>query len=119
MRDELEQKYGASVVPVNCEQMKPEDIHEIMRQVLYEFPITEAEFYIPKWVEMLSREHRIKKDLLEQVRSVMTDLEDVRSIVAKEMNTGQFLYPGYDGGADRDGYWQSQDTDPVRTVLLL
>lgn len=87
LQNELEQKYGASVVPVSCEQMKPEDIHEIMRQVLYEFPITEAEFYIPKWVEMLSREHRIKKDLLEQVRSVMTDLEDVRSIVAKEMNT--------------------------------
>ena len=87
LQNELEQKYGASVVPVNCEQMKPEDIHEIMRQVLYEFPITEAEFYIPKWVEMLSQEHRIKKDLLEQVRSVMTDLEDVRSIVAKEMNT--------------------------------
>lgn len=87
LQNELEQKYGASVVPVNCEQMKTEDIHEIMRQVLYEFPITEAEFYIPKWVGMLSREHRIKKDLLEQVRSVMTDLEDVRSIVAKEMNT--------------------------------
>ena len=87
LQNELEQKYGASVVPVNCEQMKTEDIHELMRQVLYEFPITEAEFYIPKWVEMLSREHRIKKDLLEQVRSVMTDLEDVRSIVAKEMNT--------------------------------
>lgn len=87
LQNELEQKYGASVVPVNCEQMKTEDIHEIMRQVLYEFPITEAEFYIPKWVEMLSREHRIKKELLEQVRSVMTDLEDVRSIVAKEMNT--------------------------------
>ena len=87
LQNELEQKYGASVVPVNCEQMKTEDIHEIMRQVLYEFPITEAEFYIPKWVEMLSREHRIKKDLLEQVRSVMTELEDVRRIVAKEMNT--------------------------------
>ena len=85
---ELEQKYGAAVVPVNCEQMKPEDINEIMRQVLYEFPITEVEFYIPKWVEMLSREHRIKKDLLEQVRMVMNDLEDVRSIVAKELQTG-------------------------------
>ena len=87
LKEELEQKYGASVVPVNCEQMKQEDIHEIMRQVLYEFPVTEAEFYIPKWVEMLSREHRIKKDLLVQVRTVMNDLEDIRSIVSKEMDT--------------------------------
>ena len=87
LKGELEQKYGAAVVPVNCEQMKPEDINEIMRQVLYEFPITEVEFYIPKWVEMLSREHRIKKDLLEQVRAVMNDLEDIRSIAAKELQT--------------------------------
>lgn len=85
--EELEQKYGAAVIPVNCEQMKTEDIHEIMRQVLYEFPITEVEFYIPKWVEMLSREHRIKKDLLDQVRTVMEDLEDIRSIAAKELQT--------------------------------
>ena len=82
----MEQKYNASVAAVNCEQMKNEDIHEIMRQVLYEFPITEVEFFIPKWVEMLSREHRIKKDLLDQVRSVMGTLEDVRSIAAKELN---------------------------------
>lgn len=86
LKNELEQKYNVSVAAVNCEQMKNEDIHEIMRQVLYEFPITEVEFFIPKWVEMLSREHRIKKDLLDQVRSVMGTLEDVRSIAAKELN---------------------------------
>ena len=79
LKQELEQKYNTCVVPVNCEQLKTEDIHEIMRQVLYEFPITEVEFYVPKWVEMLPRDHRIKQDLLEQVRSVMADMEDIRS----------------------------------------
>ena len=69
------------MVPVNCEQLKTEDIHEIMRQVLFEFPITEVEFYVPKWVEMLSRDHRIKQDLLNCARTVMDDLDDVRSIV--------------------------------------
>ena len=88
LKDELEAKYGAAVVPVNCEQMKTEDIHEIMRQVLYEFPVTEVEFYVPKWVEMLSREHRIKKDLLEQVRSLMGEMEDIRSIVSLELTAG-------------------------------
>ena len=82
LQQELQEKYGAAVVPVNCEQLKTEDIHEIMRQVLYEFPITEVEFYVPKWVEMLSRDHRIKLDLTEQVRSVMAQLDDVRSIVS-------------------------------------
>lgn len=87
LAQELEEKYGAPVAPVNCEQMKSEDINRIMETILYEFPITEAEFYIPKWVEMLSREHKIKKDLLEQVRTVTDGLEDVRSIASGEIAT--------------------------------
>lgn len=84
LKEELSQKYGVSVVPVNCEQLKAEDIHDIMRQVLYEFPISEVEFYIPKWVEMLSREHRIKKDLLEKVRNMMDGMEDIRSALKEQ-----------------------------------
>ena len=85
LKEEMEKKYGASVVPVNCEQLKTEDIHEIMRQVLFEFPITEVEFYVPKWVEMLSREHRIKQDLLNCVRAVMEEMDDVRSIASRTL----------------------------------
>ena len=50
-----------------------------MRQVLFEFPIAEVEFYIPKWVEMLSRDHRIKMDLLQNVKAIMSGLKDIRS----------------------------------------
>ena len=87
LKEELEAKYSAAVLPLNCEQMKTEDIHEIMRQVLFEFPITEVEFYVPKWVEMLSREHRIKQELLNCVRTVMEDMDDVRSIVSRTLET--------------------------------
>ena len=84
---ELQRKYGACVVPVNCEQMKPVEIHEIMRQVLYGFPVTEVEFYIPRWVEMLPRDHRIKADLLVQVKNFMGGIGDVRSAVDAELHT--------------------------------
>ena len=85
LKKELEEKYGAPVVAVNCEQLKAEDIHEIMRQILFEFPITEIEFYVPKWVEMLSREHGIKQDLLTHVKEIMADLDDVRSIASRQI----------------------------------
>lgn len=79
LQAEMEEKYGVSVLPVNCEQLRTEDIHNIMAQVLYEFPISEVEFYIPKWVEMLSKDHRIKKDLLQNVRVIMGEMKDMRS----------------------------------------
>ena len=82
---ELEEKYHAPAEAVNCEQLKEEDIHEIMRRILFEFPITEVEFYVPKWVEMLSREHRIKQDLLTHVREIMDGLDDVRSIASRRI----------------------------------
>ena len=43
----IEEKYGVSALPVNCEQLREDDIHHIIRQILFEFPIAEVEFYIP------------------------------------------------------------------------
>lgn len=83
LREELQEKYEVSVLAVNCEQLRTEDIHRIMKQVLYEFPISEVEFYIPKWVEMLPRTHRIKADLLETVKGIMGELKDIRSVSEK------------------------------------
>ena len=86
LKEELQEKYHAPVTAVNCEQLKTEEIHEMMRQVLYEFPVTEVEFYLPKWVEMLSREHRIKQDLIQNVHQIMDTMSDIRSVAARDGN---------------------------------
>ena len=75
---ELEQQYGVKALPVNCEQLKEEDIYKIMEAVLFEFPVSEVQFFIPKWVEMLPRDHKIKQDLLEHIRRIMDDLKEIR-----------------------------------------
>jgi len=75
---ELEQEYGVKAVPVNCEQLKEEDIYKIMEAVLFEFPVSEIQFFIPKWVEMLPRDHRLKQDLLEHIRGIMEELQEIR-----------------------------------------
>ena len=46
----LSEKYQVSVLPVNCEQLKKEDIRQILEKLLCEFPLTVMEFYMPKWV---------------------------------------------------------------------
>ena len=53
LADEISEKYQVTVMPINCEQLKKEDINHIMENILYEFPLTMIEFYMPKWVEML------------------------------------------------------------------
>ena len=79
--EELEQTYGVRAMPINCEQMKVDDIYQILEAVLYEFPISEIQFFIPKWVEMLSRDHKIKQDLLLHIRDILNQLNEIRDAV--------------------------------------
>lgn len=74
---EIEEKYGVRAMPVNCEQLKEEDIHRILEAVLSTFPISEIEFYIPKWVEMLPLDHKIKQDLLGHIREILDGVNEM------------------------------------------
>ena len=60
LAEAMEQTYQAVVIPVNCQQMHREDVANIMNAILLEFPVTQMDFFIPKWTEMLPREHPIK-----------------------------------------------------------
>ena len=44
LASELEKKYGVQVMPVNCEQLKKEDVAQILEKILYEFPVTQIQF---------------------------------------------------------------------------
>lgn len=79
----MEQKYGVRVLPVNCEQLKKEDINAILEQILYEFPLSAMEFYMPKWVQLLPEDNELKADLLTQTRGMMTDYSTVRDVLEK------------------------------------
>ena len=60
----MENQYGVPVRAANCEQLKREDIEEILGTVLLEFPVTELDFEIPKWVEILPDDHALKAGLI-------------------------------------------------------
>ena len=45
---------------------------------MFEFPVSEIQFFIPKWVEMLPRDHVIKQDILGHIRDVMEQMSEVR-----------------------------------------
>ncbi len=85
---EIGEKYNVRVMAVNCEQLKEEDIHHILEGVLSTFPVSEIEFYIPKWVEMLPADHKIKQDLLGHIREILDGIDEmgdaVRSIEKPE-----------------------------------
>lgn len=79
----IEEKYHVTAAAVNCEKLGREDINQIMEKVLYEFPVTMMEFYMPGWVEMLPNSHRLKADLIEKIRDLMEGINVIRDVVQK------------------------------------
>ena len=58
---QMEQVYGRSVLPVSCIDLDRAALHEILR--LYEFPVRELDFAIPRWVTMLDRGHWLQTEI--------------------------------------------------------
>ncbi len=77
---EISEKYDVTAMPVNCEQLKKDDINHILENMLYEFPLTMIEFYMPKWVEMLPSNHRMKLDIISRVKEIMQQYQCIRDV---------------------------------------
>jgi len=82
MAQKLTDDYGVTVLPVNCEQLKKEDINRLLELALKEFPVAEVDFFIPKWMEMLPREHWIKTQILEACRKYLSSIRRMKDVPA-------------------------------------
>ena len=79
--ESIKNKHHVQVITANCEQLKEEDIHKIMEAVLFEFPVSEIRFFVPRWVEMLPRDHKIKADLLIHIKNVLNTMSEIKDTV--------------------------------------
>jgi len=83
----LSSEYGVKVIPMNCKQLKPSDIHSIIAELLDSFPITRINFRLPKWAEMLDNNHWLKKDCISNIRTILNNLSIVSQVTQDNFNT--------------------------------
>lgn len=78
LANQISEKNNVTVLPINCEQLKKEEIYKILETVLYEFPLCSISFYMPKWVEMLDENHYMKQDIISVIKTKIQDMNRVR-----------------------------------------
>ena len=57
LADELTSRYDAKVIPVNCLELGENDIKEILREILFSFPIKEINIRTARWINTLEKGH--------------------------------------------------------------
>lgn len=77
---ELKEKYGVPVIPVNAETMNEDEAISILKEALYQFSVTSIEVTLPKWVAVLDDEHPIKVSVQNSVAVAMQEARIVRDV---------------------------------------
>lgn len=85
LAEEMQEKYKVKVLSTNCEQLKKEDIISIINNILYEFPLTEVLFNLPKWMEILDNGHRLKELVIKTAKKIIKDLNLMRDITDEKL----------------------------------
>ena len=75
---QLTDRYDAKVIPVSCLDLNEEDIREIIREILFSFPIKEINIRTARWINTLEKGHWLKSEILGCIRNAARDIKIVR-----------------------------------------
>jgi len=77
---DLEQKYGVTVMAVDCLNLSEADLMDILHEMLYEFPVREVSVRVSEWIDELPSDYWVRKDYDAAVSQIFDEIERLRDI---------------------------------------
>ncbi len=65
IRGYLKQQFDVDAVVTDCQALDKAGISELLRDLLYAFPMQELRVYLPRWMDALEQEHPVKSAVYE------------------------------------------------------
>lgn len=78
LKGELCEKYDSPVVCVNCLTVKKDGLLEILKTVLFEFPVKYFNVDIPQWMRFLPADSLAVSELLSRIKAVSKNVKIMR-----------------------------------------
>lgn len=76
----MQEKYSRPVMAVSCISLGEEEIKAILQQILYEFPLKEAEIELPRWMLSLPKEHWLRSAVFGAIREAAASVEKLGAV---------------------------------------
>ena len=97
--------YGMEPVIADCQALDNRGIEELLRKLLYTFPMAQLQVHLPRWLDALEPDHPIRaelyRELLEKAEKItklgqaeetlsrLQDMEQVQKVSLGQMDLGQ------------------------------
>lgn len=80
LRNEIAEKYQVSTIAVNCLKLNENDVNNILENILFEFPISEIVFNVPKWLEIMDLGHELMKYIVGYSKEILNKIVRIKDI---------------------------------------
>lgn len=80
LREEIANKYNVSTLAINCLKLNEKDVNNILENILFEFPITEIVFNVPKWLEIMDFQHELMKYIVDYSKEILGKVIKIKDI---------------------------------------
>lgn len=102
MCNQLSEKYGTTVIPINCLELSEQDIKDIIKQVLYSFPVKEVNISTAKWITSLNKGHWLKDSIFNTIRQSVEGVSTMKDVsaIADRLNCCEELSNAYINSMD-------------------
>lgn len=95
LANEMKAKYDVPVLPLDISKMGGEEITNVIKTILMEFPVKQINFTMPKWIMALPYEN-------EFIQKIITTIKDNTQAVSK-MSDYEKMLAMFDGDVDFKG----------------
>lgn len=102
MCEELSIRYETSVIPLNCLELTELDIKNIIKEVLYSFPIKEINISTAKWITSLDKGHWLRDNVFNAIRQSAENISTMKDVskVAERLSQCEELGNAYISNMD-------------------
>ncbi|MGN8647079.1 stage IV sporulation protein A [Gracilibacillus sp. HCP3S3_G5_1] len=80
LRQDLSEKYDIPVLSMSVESMTEHDVNNVLREVLYEFPVLEVNVNLPSWVLVLDESHWLRQNYQIAIEETVKDIRRLRDV---------------------------------------
>ena len=97
LSEKLKEDYNDPVLPLSIENMNEKEIYSVLRESLYEFPITEVKVNMPDWIACLNPSNELKKVYIDKIRESVTEVDKLRDIetITKHFENCEYIKTAY------------------------
>ena len=92
LSEKMSEKYNVPVMAVNCLDLGENEIKQILTQTLFEFPVKEISFDMPKWVSGLDTGHWLKSEVYGCIKSAAKEINHIWGVKSITQNISECQY---------------------------